>query len=110
MLLELKNSYIEAYLEAHTKARLNASLDQKKSGLLKDGRLSKLTRLAGIELMPRAQLTDFQNRLAELKTCFSLTREDLEKTPICPHCNYRPAQEQIKLCLLYTSGRGGRVS
>jgi len=60
VLLELKNSYIEAYLEAHTKARLNASLDQKKSGLLKDGRLSKLTRLAGIELMPRAQLTDFQ--------------------------------------------------
>ncbi|WP_338832719.1 hypothetical protein MHLNE_13780 [Moorella humiferrea] len=97
VLLELKNSYIEAYLEAHTKARLNATGDQKKSGLLKDERLSKLSRLAGIELMPRAQLTDFQNRLAELKTCFSLTRDDLEKTPICPHCNYRPAQEQIKL-------------
>jgi len=97
VLVELKNSYIETYLQAHARARLNATGDQKKSELLKDERLSKLNRLAGIELMPRVQLTDFQNRLAELKTCFSLTREDLEKTPVCPHCSYRPAQEQIKL-------------
>lgn len=53
--------------------------------------------MAGIDSMPRAQLTEFQNRLAGLKTCFSLTKEDLEKKPVCPYCDYRPAQEQNKV-------------
>lgn len=97
ILSELKKSYMEAYLEAHTKARLNASLDRKKTRLLKSEKLGKLTQLAGIDLMPRAQLTEFQNRLAGLKTCFSLTKEDLEKKPVCPYCDYRPAQEQNKV-------------
>jgi hypothetical protein len=97
VLTELKNSYIGSYLEAHTKARLNANGDQKKSDLLKDERLSKLNKLAGIDLMPRAQLTDYQNRLTELKTCFSLTSDDLKRTPLCPHCHYRPAEEKVKI-------------
>jgi hypothetical protein len=97
VLTELKNSYIDSYLQAHAKARLNATGDQKKSELLKDERLGKLGKLAGIELMPRAQLNDFQNRLAELKTCFSLTVEDLKGTPVCPHCRFRPAEEPVKV-------------
>lgn len=97
VLTELKNSYIDNYLQAHARARLNATGDQKKSELLKDERLDKLGKLAGIELMPRAQLTDFQNRLAGLKTCFSLTVEDLKGTPVCPHCRFRPAEEPVKV-------------
>ncbi len=44
-------------------------------------------------MMPAQQLRDFENRLFGLKTCFSLTRQDLEAEPICPHCRYRPVEE-----------------
>jgi hypothetical protein len=31
--------------------------------------------------MPRQQLTDFQNRLAGLKSCFALTEQELDTSP-----------------------------
>ena len=43
--------------------------------------------------MPAQQLRDFQNNLFGLKTCFSLGRPDLEQSPVCPHCQFRPAEE-----------------
>ncbi len=43
--------------------------------------------------MPRQQLTDYQNRLAGLKSCFALTEQNLDSTPICPHCGFRPSIE-----------------
>ena len=43
--------------------------------------------------MPRQHLTDFQNRLAGLKSCFALTEHDLDASPVCPHCGYRPGLE-----------------
>jgi len=49
-----------------------------------------LQRLSTIDLMPRQHLTEFQNRLAGLMSCFALTEQELDATPICPHCSYRP--------------------
>lgn len=67
--------------------------DKRKAGLLNDQRLQTLLKLAGIDLMPRQQLTDYQNRLAGLKSCFALTEQNLDASPICPHCGFRPAGE-----------------
>jgi hypothetical protein len=44
--------------------------------------------------MPRQQLTEFQNRLAGLRSCFALTEQELDATPVCPHCGFRPSVEQ----------------
>lgn len=92
-LQKLKKDYIVAYVGLHTKARLGVNDDKRKAGLLNDPRLQVLLKLAGIDLMPRQQLTDFQNRLAGLKSCFDLTEQDLDTTPICPHCGFRPSVE-----------------
>jgi len=67
--------------------------DKRKAGLLNDQRLQTLLKLAGIDLMPRQQLTDYQNRLAGLKSCFALTEQNLDASPICPHCGFRPSVE-----------------
>jgi hypothetical protein len=64
--------------------------------LLNDARLKTLLKLAGIELMPRQQLTDFQNRLAEPKSCSALTEKELDSNPICTHCNFRPSVEKCE--------------
>jgi hypothetical protein len=68
--------------------------DDKKAALLRDERVDHLQKLATIELMPASQLTDFRNRLAGLKSCFALTEPELQATPICPHCGFKPATEQ----------------
>lgn len=92
-LVKLKQSYVQAYLAMHTRARLGVNEDKRKSALLQDERLKTLSRLSTIDLMPRQHLTDFQNRLAGLKSCFALTEQDLMAEPVCPHCSFRPGTE-----------------
>ncbi len=90
---ELKTQYQDAYLELHGRARLGATADKKKGELQKDARLAQLRKLAAVEMMPTQQLTDFEDRLVALRSCWSLTRQDLDTRPICPHCGYRPIEE-----------------
>lgn len=93
-LLQLKEEYIVAYIGLHTKARLGVNDDKRKASLMGDSRLQTLLKLATIDLMPRQQLTNYQNRLADLKSCFSLTENNLETGPACPHCGFRPSVEE----------------
>jgi|GEM_PF-2081733 len=41
---------------------------------MNDERLKALQKLSAIDIMPRQQLTGYQNRLVGLKSCFALTR------------------------------------
>jgi hypothetical protein len=92
-LTDLKKAYIQAYLRLHLKARLGVNEDKRKTRLMRDERLQTLQKLSTIDLMPRQHLTDFQNRLAGLTSCFALTEQELDTTPACPHCSYRPSSE-----------------
>ena len=92
-LTQLKQQYVDAYVTVHAKARLGANDDSKKKKLLQDPRLGRLMKLVGIDLLPRAQLVEVQNRLTGLKPCFSLTKSDLDTNPVCPHCQFRPVAE-----------------
>jgi predicted ATPase len=92
-LADLKKAYLLAYLAMHAKARLGINEDKRKARLMVDERLKCLQKISTIELMPRQQLTDFQNRLAGLKSCFALTEQELGSTPVCPHCSFKPVSE-----------------
>ena len=92
-LTDLKKTYVRTYLEMHAKARLGVNEDKRKTELMNDERLKILQKLSTIELMPRRHLTDFQNRMAGLKSCFALTEQELDASPVCPHCNYKPGAE-----------------
>jgi hypothetical protein len=92
---DLKKKYIRVYLDLHTRARLGVNDDKRKERLVTDERLKKLKALATIDLMPRQHLTDFQGRLAGLKSCFALTEQDLDAAAECPHCAFRPATERV---------------
>lgn len=91
---ELKKDYTNAYMALHTKARLGVNEDKRKAALLRDQRLDQLQKLATIDLMSVSQLTDLQKRL-DLKSCFTLTEQDLQTVPICPHCGFKPASETV---------------
>jgi len=92
-LADLKKTYVQTYLGMHTRARLGANEDKRKNGLIDDERLKVLQKLSTIELMPRQHLSDFQNRLGGLKSCVALTEQELDASPVCPHCNFKPGAE-----------------
>lgn len=93
-LSKLKNDYVTAYVSLHSKARLGVSEDKTKTSLRKDSRLVAMRALANISLMPTSQLTTFEEKLDKLKSCASLIDSELAASPVCPHCNFRPANEQ----------------
>ena len=93
-LAKLKRDYLTAYIAQHSKARLGVAEDKTKSTLRKDPRLIAMRALAGISLMPTSQLTAFDDKLDKLKSCASLVESELAASPYCPHCNFRPANEQ----------------
>jgi len=95
-LAELKTDYQDAYMAAHGRARLGANDDKKKGKITRDDRISLLRKLAAIEMMPAQHFRDLETQLLGLETCFSLTRQDLERTPKCPHCSFRPADESVE--------------
>ncbi len=95
-LQKAKDEYTTTYLNLHKKARLGINEDEKKKELLKDPRLDQLKKLAaGISLLPHASLTELQTRLSKLTPCFTLVKDDLDASPICPHCNFRPQEETL---------------
>ncbi|MFH1984069.1 MAG: DUF6079 family protein [Pseudomonadota bacterium] len=92
-LTDLKKAYVQTYLGMHTKARLGVNEDKRKTKLMTDERLRVLQKLSTVELMPRQHLTDFQSRLAGLKSCFALTEQELNASPVCPNCTFKPGSE-----------------
>ena len=93
-LAQLKKQYLNAYVAQHSKARLGVTEDKTKTALRKDSRVVAMRALAGISLMPTSQLTTFDDKLDKLKSCASLVESELSATPYCPHCGFRPANEQ----------------
>ena len=92
-LADLKAEYLQIYLGLHAKARLGVNDDKRKIELMNDERLKVLQKLSTIELMPRQHLTDFQDRLAGLESCFILTEQEMDTAPVCPHCGFKPSME-----------------
>lgn len=89
----LRAGFQAAYRELHTRQRLSAAEDDKKGKLTRDARLGTVRALGGVHMMPVQKLTKFQNDLHGVLTCFSLQPTDLEASPICPHCQFRPVEE-----------------
>jgi hypothetical protein len=96
-LAALKKDYVHAYVAQHSRARLGVAEDRTRTTLRNDPRLTTLRTLAGISLMPTGQLTTFDDKLDNLKSCAALLESDLATKPFCPHCSYRPSQEQDDL-------------
>lgn len=80
-LKKLKAGYIKVYLGLYAKARLNLTQDKEKKNLLGDYRLKHLRRLATLDSINSAQLTDFDSQVGKLKTGTVLTEKDLENDP-----------------------------
>lgn len=92
-LAQLRANFVACYRDLHKRQRLGASDDDKKRSLNTDPRMQQLRKLRGVEMMPGQELEKFENELLGLKTCFALEGGDLDASPICPHCQFRPVEE-----------------
>ncbi len=94
-LAKAKDDYRTAYFNLHKKARLGVNEDGKKKELMKDPRLERLNKLIGLSLLPHTSLSELQMRLSRIQPCFTLVKDDLNASPICSHCNFRPQEENV---------------
>ena len=92
-LADLKNEYKKAYTELHIKNRLGRAEDEKKRNLLNDYRFRTIQKLRGIELLKNNQVDQWIQSLSNIKSCFDLTSDQLDKVPYCQNCNFRPSSE-----------------
>ena len=90
-LTQLKQDYVNDYMVLHTQARLGGSEERRRVELVGDRRLQQLNQLATVRGMHASQLNKFQDQLAGLKSCFTLTESELQSVPVCPHCGFRPS-------------------
>jgi hypothetical protein len=90
---EMKKKYIDHYVDYHAKARLNASEDNRKNALLQDQRFQALKSLSAIELLPKGHFDNLVKSVTDLQTCWSVTKQGLEKQPYCQQCKFRPKDE-----------------
>lgn len=89
----LKTEYVSIYMKIHASVRLNATDDNKKQKLFNDPRYTALRQLTTIDILSSQQLEQWQERINELQPCWRLTKEELEHSPICPHCKLRPKDQ-----------------
>lgn len=90
---ELKKEYIQMYIERHDQSRLNATENMQKNALLNDAKTKALKELAThISILPKEELFEWERNLSKLKTCFHVSEESLQHTPMCSECKFRPIE------------------
>ncbi|MDR2728378.1 MAG: DUF6079 family protein, partial [Chitinispirillales bacterium] len=90
---ELKSEYIKNYAALHSAVRLNANDEKKKTALLSDDRIKTLEYLTQINIFPVRQVQEFRKTLNGFVSCTKLSTNELNDTPVCPHCDYMPQRD-----------------
>jgi hypothetical protein len=93
LLDQLKRQYIDHYYKLHSQVRLGATAENQKNQMLRDGRFDALRQLTTIKILPAQKLKEWQEKLDQLKVCWKLNKTELEHTPYCIYCKYRPKDE-----------------
>jgi predicted ATPase len=91
---QLKMHYINFYFAQHSVSRIGATEENKLNQLKRDGRIDTLQKLSAIPILPTQQLQTWNDKSGDLKICWKLQKSELEHTPVCPYCRYRPKDEK----------------
>ncbi len=105
-LTSLRQSYAQAYLELHNRARLNSVQETRKKRLTSDARWTQLKGLAALDFLPVRDLHNLEKNLDEVKSCAGLGMSDLKIRTVCALCGFdariayereqQPAMQQLE--------------
>lgn len=90
----LKADYVTAYAGLHRQLVLGPQADDRRRRLYNDSRLAALDTLSAIDLLNRAELDVWKDRLTALRTCREFHEGAIADTPTCPSCHLRPSQQR----------------
>jgi len=92
-LSNLQDAYCRRYLDLHVTARLDSAQDAQKKRLTSDVHWAQLRALSALEFLQRSELQKLEDHLGELRSCPSLTINDLHvhtSAPPVDICHARP--------------------
>lgn len=90
---QLKQEYIQLYIQKHDQSRLNASENLLKTSLLNDEKTKALKLLAAhVSILPKEEFLKWEHTLANLKTCYAVTADKLQHSPTCSECKFQPIE------------------
>lgn len=91
----LKRDYINFYLDQHKAYRLDFNGHKRKQAIIEGEQMATLQQLLGIQdILSTGQYQEILNiYLNGLKVCYECTVTDLQSTPYCPHCGYKPGDK-----------------
>lgn len=92
----LKRDYKKHYLDWHNQSRLTHDGDARKKRMMDDSRLAQLRSLTTIPFLTANRLHAWEEKLGSLKPCGTLAESEIEASPFCPHCNFRPRDEKVE--------------
>jgi hypothetical protein len=95
-LSNLQDAYIKRYMELHSLARLDSTLDAQKKRLVADPKWVQLRALSGLEFLQGNDLSKLESQLGAVRSCPSLNTKDLQFTTICPACGYSPRTQGVE--------------
>ncbi len=89
---DLRRAYVAAYTELHNRYVLQTSGIERRNRLLRDGRVSQMKTLAGVDILNRAELERWQAAVSTIPACEKFHEGVMADSPICPHCHFRPRE------------------
>jgi hypothetical protein len=91
----LKKDFIDFYLTQHKTYRLDHSGLKRKQAIMNSEQMATLQQLLGIkDVLSTGQYQELLNvHLNGLKVCYECTSTELQSSPFCSHCNYRPGDK-----------------
>ncbi|WP_053959405.1 DUF6079 family protein [Sulfobacillus thermosulfidooxidans] len=90
----LIDHYQEIYFTLHREHRLNKADDERKAQLVSSPEWQALASLKLLPVISGEPFDHLQKELMTLKMCSRLTSTDLVRDPVCPHCHFKPLEEQ----------------
>jgi hypothetical protein len=87
----LRAKYVAHYLDLHRRARLASRGDERKKVVIDSTPMKRLDAFANVTILPGAQLLTLKKDLASLRPCWAADEQQLEQTPYCTACMFKPA-------------------
>lgn len=91
----LKKDYINFYLEQHKAYRLDHAGLKRKQAIIDGEHMVTLRQLLGVQdILSTGQYQELLNvHLNGLKACYECTATELQSSPFCSHCGYKPGDK-----------------
>lgn len=91
----LKKDYINFYLDQHKTYRLDYNGLKRKQAIIDGEQMATLQQLLSIQdILSTGQYQEILNiHLNGLKACYECTATELQSTPYCSHCGYKPGDK-----------------